>query len=249
MMSNVVENTSYSPSSLEASSMAVVVSNLETSDLLKETSFSSLANISDLQPRDLSPLLQKEVNAYMMLEGEFTVSSGEVEVMRKDGGKVSGGMSEWCSARFFPFLLDGEKVRIDWCDAQWQDSLWFQSRWQVQRNGAHMFDFFPGTSHSVQSDIYTFLLPQADQQVRVMETLEGGKLVTRHWVRWNKEDGKEVLSEKRSELWIGRDGGLVWRYTVPGCYSEDGVEVEVDIRSTHKAPRVNSKLTYEARGF
>ena len=29
-------------------------------------------------------------------------------------------------------------------------------------------------------------------QVRVMESLEGGKLVTRHWVRWNKEDGKEV---------------------------------------------------------
>ena len=25
-----------------------------------------------------------------------------------------------------------------------------------------------------------------------METLEGGKLVTRHWVSWNKEDGKEV---------------------------------------------------------
>merc|ERR1719209_2345889 len=92
MMSNVVENTSYSPSSLEASSMAIVVSNLETSDLSKETSFSSLANISDLQPRDLSPLLQKEVNAYMMLEGEFIVSSGEVEVMRKDGGKVSGAV-------------------------------------------------------------------------------------------------------------------------------------------------------------
>ena len=28
-----------------------------------------------------------------------------------------------------------------------------------------MFDFFPGTSYSVQSDIYTFLLPQAGQQV------------------------------------------------------------------------------------
>ena len=41
----------------------------------------------------------------------------------------------------------------------------------------------------------------------------------------------------------------LWRYTVPGCYSEDGVEVEVDIRSTHKAARVNSKMTYEARGF
>ena len=33
----------------------------------------------------------------------------------------------------------------------------------------------------------------AGTQVRVMETLEGGKLVTRHWVLWNKEDGKEVL--------------------------------------------------------
>ena len=27
-----------------------------------------------------------------------------------------------------------------------------------------------------------------------METLEGGKLVTRHWVSWNKEDGEEVIS-------------------------------------------------------
>ena len=75
-----------------------------------------------------------------------------------------------------------------------------------------------------------------------------------------------MLSEKRSELWIGRDGGLVWRYncnifkktvqidtlfryTVPGCYPENGKEVEVDIRSTHKAPRVNTRLAYEARGF
>ena len=53
----------------------------------------------------------------MMLEGDFTVSSGEVEVekvqfvhllhqylhgfqvIRRDGREVSEGMSEWCSAR------------------------------------------------------------------------------------------------------------------------------------------------------
>ena len=42
---------------------------------------------------------------------------------------------------------------------------------------------------------------------------------------------------------------LLFRYTVPGCYPENGKEVEVDIRSTHKAPRVNTRLAYEARGF
>ena len=37
-----------------------------------------------------------------------------------------------------------------------------------------------------------FFWHSAAHQVRVMETLEGGKLVTRHWVSWNKEDGQEV---------------------------------------------------------
>ena len=60
----------------------------------------------------------------------------------------------------------------------------------------------------------------------------------------------QVLSQKTSELWIGRDGGLVWMYTVPGCYSENGTDVEVDIRSTHKAPRVNNSVDVnKARGF
>ena len=42
----------------------------------------------------------------------------------------------------------------------------------------------------------------SNTQVRVMETLEGGKLVTRHWVSWNKEDGKEVMNVMVITKWF-----------------------------------------------
>ena len=68
-----------------------------------------------------------------------------------------------------------------------------------------------------------------------------------HIIQCMKRYGKlEFRRKDSSQL---RFSPSLFRYTVPGCYSENGEEVEVDIRSTHKATRVNSSVAYEARGF
>ena len=77
----------------------------------------------------LNPILQKEVDAFRMLEGEFEVMSIEVEVRRSDGREVTSQMENFGRSHFaktFPLKL-GEMVAVEKREDYWevkQDGVW-----------------------------------------------------------------------------------------------------------------------------
>ena len=96
----------FGPATLEACAMASIhFNNIETGDFL-------------------NPILQKEVDAFRMLEGEFEVMSIEVEVKRSDGREVTSQMENFGRSHFaktFPLKL-GEIVAVEKREDYWEVS-------------------------------------------------------------------------------------------------------------------------------
>ena len=94
----------FGPPTLEACAMASIhFNNIETADFL-------------------NPILQKEVDAFRMLVGEFKVVSIEVEVRRADGKEVSREMEQFGRAHFdktFPLKL-AEMVAVEKREDYWE---------------------------------------------------------------------------------------------------------------------------------
>ena len=105
----------FGPATLEACAMASIhFNNIQTGDFL-------------------NPILQKEVDAFRMLEGEFEVMSIEVEVKRSDGREVTSQMEIFGRSHFaktFPLKL-AEMVAVEKREDYWevsQGGVWiFQS--------------------------------------------------------------------------------------------------------------------------
>ena len=94
----------FGPPTLEACAMASIhFNNIGTGDFL-------------------NPILQKEVDAFRMLVGEFKVISIEVEVRRADGKEVSKEMEQFGRAHFdktFPLKL-AEMVAVEKREDYWE---------------------------------------------------------------------------------------------------------------------------------
>ena len=94
----------FGPPTLEACAMASIhFNNIGTGDFL-------------------NPILQKEVDAFRMLVGEFKVISIEVEVRRADGKELSKEMEQFGRAHFdktFPLKL-AEMVAVEKREDYWE---------------------------------------------------------------------------------------------------------------------------------
>ena len=128
----------------------------------------------------LNPILQREVDAFRMLEGEFKVTSIEVEVGRADGREVTSQMDQFGHAHFdntFPLKL-GEMVAVEK----------LEDYWEVRRGGVWIFDVYlvPFSYRTNPGNIH---LPGPDLEVLVVESVQAGRVVRQDLLRWRK-DGK-----------------------------------------------------------
>ena len=229
----------FGPPTLESCAMAAIhFNNVETGDFL-------------------TPMLQKEVDAFRMLEGEFKVTKIDVEVKRVDEIEVTSQMVQFGQAHFaksFPLKLD-EIVEVEKTE----------DYWEVKRGGVWIFDIFL-VPFSYRTNPGNIQLPGADLEVLVVESVEGGRVVRQDLLRWRKEGGKvfrcfslnilniitlifEVaVSQRMRELWVGADGGLVWRNTIPVVFNKnknnnsnnDNSFIELTITCTYRAARVKT---------
>ena len=158
-----METKIFGPPTLEACAMAAIhFNNIETGDFL-------------------NPILQKEVDAFRMLEGEFKVTSIEVEVSRADRRAVTSQMDQFGHthiATTFPLKL-GEMVAVEKRS----------DYWEVRRGGVWIFDVYlvPFSYRTNPGNIH---LPGPELEVLVVESVQGGRVVRQDLLRWRKEGGK-----------------------------------------------------------
>ena len=202
----------------------------------------------------LTPMLQKEVDAFRMLEGEFKVTKIDVEVRRVDETEVTSQMVQFGQTHFaksFPLKLD-EIVEVEKTE----------DYWEVRRGGVWIFDIFL-VPFSYRTNPGNIQLPGADLEVLVVESVEGGRVVRQDLLRWRKEGGKVfrcfslnisnvvalkkdffqvAVSQRMRELWVGIDGGLVWRNTIPVVFNKNNINsfTELTITCTYRAARVKT---------